>query len=183
MASVTTSSDIIRAIRGRHYSGALLTEVLMADEAMINRLALNRLERYGPKQAYLNFLQEVQDGRPLAPATEVGARAITERRIDGLLYAEQKLTAIEVKVSLADFRRETPEKRRCWEEVTHRFVYATPQGLLRIEDIPPHCGLWEIDPRGRVTVVKKARINKNPLPLPQQVVVSLMYRAQKAERM
>ena len=54
------------------------------------------------------------------------------RRIDGLMFdGGATRTAIEVKISRADFLRESEEKRRPWRKITHRFVYATPVGLLK----------------------------------------------------
>lgn len=101
----------------------------------------------------------------------------TARRIDGLLFdGGQSRTAIEVKISRADYQRENDAKRRPWIAVTNRFVYATPAGLLRPDEIPDGCGLWEVDDNGRVTIARKARINRDPDPIPHQVLVALAYR-------
>jgi hypothetical protein len=101
------------------------------------------------------------------------------RRIDGLMFSSYQRTAIEIKVSKADFNREDDRKRRPWQRVVHRFVYAAPRGLLTYRDIPYGCGLWEVDDTGRVTVAKKSKINQHPEHLPQQVVQALAYRAAK----
>jgi hypothetical protein len=98
------------------------------------------------------------------------------RRIDALMFTSLQRTAIEVKVSVADAKRETWAKVRAWSRVTHRFVYAVPAGLL---EHPPVYGmglLWVHDD-GRVEVHRKARINQYPEPLPQAVVQTLAYRA------
>ena len=66
-------------------------------------------------------------------------------------------------------------------------MYATPPGLLKVEDIPPGCGLWEVysDARSKsssVVVVKKAVVNKMAPPLPAQVVTAMFYRVSNYER-
>lgn len=99
------------------------------------------------------------------------------RRIDGLLIGKGSTrTAIEVKVSRADFKRETDEKRRAWIKHTSRFVYACPVGLIQPEEIPKGLGLWWVHPNGRIEIVKKCSVNKNPLPMPDHVFASLCYR-------
>ncbi|WP_214514949.1 hypothetical protein [Rhodococcus sp. WY5] len=80
-----------------------------------------------------------------------------------------------MKISRADFLRESEEKRRPWRKITHRFVYATPVGLLRPEEIPDGCGLWEIDGNA-VRIIKRARSNPEPEPIPHQVLVAFAYR-------
>lgn len=99
------------------------------------------------------------------------------RRIDALMFDGLQRTAIEIKVSKADYRRDTWQKREAWHRVVHRFVYAVPKGLLEGEGLPHNCGVWEVDDVGRVTVLKKAKINITPEPLPQSVVQALAYRA------
>src|SRR5690606_5615505 len=99
-------------------------------------------------------------------------------------------TAVEIKVSRADFRRETEEKRRAWRAITNRFVYAAPVGLISRDELPAGCGLWEFDPEavGRyrsqhgLTAAAKAKVNKEPRPLPQQVLTALAYRVSNYER-
>jgi hypothetical protein len=108
-------------------------------------------------------------GIDTAPAT---------RRIDALLWQARQITAIEVKVSVADFDRDTWLKRLPWQRVAHRFVYAVPAGLLdgrRV--VPAGCGLWEVRPSGGVRVVQRAKVNNAPEPLPLSVVQGLAYRA------
>jgi len=110
------------------------------------------------------------------------------RRIDALMFDSLQRTAIEIKVSKADLKRDTWQKRAPWAAVTHRFVYVMPielfesidnWGALHSEtgfDIYG-CGVWTVDDAGRVKVARKAVINRHPEPLPQQVIQSLAYRA------
>jgi hypothetical protein len=84
-------------------------------------------------------------------------------------------TAIEIKVSEADFNRDTWEKRRAWQRVCHRFVYVVPADLPVLA--PWKCGLWRVGPDGRVVVAQRATVNLSPEPLPQAVVQTLAYRA------
>lgn len=105
------------------------------------------------------------------------------RRIDGLMFHSLQRTAIEVKVSREDVKRETYAKTAPWRAVTHRFVYAVPAGLIDpqnmawVGDGMYGCGIWWVHPDGRVEVKRRAITNKHPEPLPQQVIQRLAYRA------
>lgn len=107
------------------------------------------------------------------------------RRIDALMFASLQRTAIEIKTSLADWRRDTYQKRAPWEAVTHRFVYAVPEALLDsigndfyAAGVDPFgCGIWTVSESGKLSVARKAKVRPHPEPLPQQVVQSLAYRA------
>lgn len=103
-------------------------------------------------------------------------RMPTTRRIDALMFDSLLRTAIEIKVSAADVKRDTWQKVWPWMRVTHRFVYAVPAGLI---DAPPvyGCGLWWVHPSGLVEVKRRAKVSHTPEPLPQQVVQTLAYRA------
>lgn len=104
-----------------------------------------------------------------------GGRTVHVRRIDALMFDGPQRTAIEVKVSRADFARDTYRKRRPWMLTTHRFIYVTPAGL---DVMAPHpCGHWEVHEDGSVTVKKRAYGNKYPEPLPQHVVTAIAHRA------
>lgn len=98
------------------------------------------------------------------------------RRIDGLMFDNLIRTAIEVKIDKRDAARETWAKVRPWRRVTHRFVYATPAGLI---EKPPifGCGLVWVHESGQVEWVRKCSINRTPEPLPQKVVEAIAYRA------
>ena len=72
----------------------------------------------------------------------------TLRSIDVMLMRNtggRERYAIEIKVSRADFFRETPAKRLPWELLTHRFIYAVPRGLVQVSEVPQGCFLLEID--------------------------------------
>lgn len=113
----------------------------------------------------LDWLELFEPGQPYA----------MERRIDALMFRSFQRTAIEVKVSKADFARDNWHKRRPWARVVHRYVYAVPHDL---DVMAPHgCGLWKVHPDGRIDVVKKAIVQKHPEHLPQEVIQRLAYRA------
>ena len=70
--------------------------------------------------------------------------------------------------------------------MTHRFIYAVPAGLGEFHDFRgdtvlsgPHmdAGLWWVHEDGKIEVKRKAKINKYPDFLPQDVVQRLAYRA------
>lgn len=56
-------------------------------------------------------------------------------------------TAYEIKVSRADFKRDTPEKQRDARLYSDYFFYAAPAGLIKPEEIPLWAGLIEYDPK------------------------------------
>lgn len=109
------------------------------------------------------------------------------RRIDALMFSSFQRTAIEIKVTLADWKRDSYRKRAPWQAIVHRFVYVVPKALY--EQIGGNfgthyldvwdCGVWTVDEDGKVAVVKKAKVRPHPEPLPQQVVQALAYRAAK----
>jgi hypothetical protein len=104
-----------------------------------------------------------------------GDKAVSSRRIDALMFEGLQRTAIEIKVTKADFKADTWAKRRAWAKVVHRFIYAVPEDL----DVqaPYGCGLWRVNEYGRVTVDRKATIQKYPEHLPQDVIQRIAYRA------
>jgi hypothetical protein len=79
--------------------------------------------------------------------------APTVRRIDFLLMRISRRSkprheriALEVKVTKADFRRDTDEKRAAWFAVADRFAYVAPVGMIQPEELPKGCGLMEYNP-------------------------------------
>jgi hypothetical protein len=175
---------VLASIRAKYPKAAIVREVVLTDpieQAIYNRWAVERSPR---TRARLTALFE-KNGAAIAdtiPEDWDPETAKLERRIDGLMLASGQITAIEVKVSVADFRRDTDIKRRAWRDHSHRFVYATPAGLLTPEQIPANCGLWEVDEWGEVTVIKRAVVNKTPLALPSQVITAMFYRVSNYER-
>lgn len=105
---------------------------------------------------------------PLEPES----RGRSNYRIDGLLVKlsharRADRTAIEVKVSRADFQREllNPEKRRRAMRITDRFYFAVPYGLIGADEAPDDCGLYWIHPdEFAPTVVKTPRLIPAPAP-------------------
>ncbi len=163
------ATRVLDAIARKHRDCALIREVQIIDRVARDEWhaewerAHAEAKRTGDWDTY-----QARFGQPVPP---------TARRIDGLLFdGGQSRTAIEVKISRSDYQRENDAKRRPWIAVTNRFVYATPAGLLRPDEIPDGCGLWEVDDTGRVRITRKARINHQPDPIPHQVLVSLAYR-------
>lgn len=143
---VWTAADVLDALRRKHWRAALVPEVTISD-------------RWA--DAYM---------------VEDHALPVYHRRIDALMFESRIRTAIEIKVTRADAKRETYRKVWPWRQVVHRFYYAVPAGLI---ERPPigGCGLWWVHDGGRIEVRAKAVINRTPEPLPQQVVQSLAYRA------
>lgn len=89
--------------------------------------------------------------------------------------------AIEIKISRSDFRKEIqkPSKRAGAVAVCHQFWFATPAGLVTVEEVPEECGLYEVRDDGRVVVAKKAPNRKDPLPIPEGAFVEVCRRESK----
>lgn len=73
-----------------------------------------------------------------------------EQRIDAWVlncYPSRKYEkiAFEIKVSRNDFLNEikTPEKRQQALQLSNRFYFAAPEGLIKLEELPEECGLVE----------------------------------------
>ena len=107
-----------------------------------------------------------------------GEGQVWKRRIDALMFESFVRTAIEIKVSRDDVKRETYQKTEPWRRLVHRFIYAVPAGL--VEHKPIHgAGLWWVYDDGRIEVKDKAIINRTPEHLPQDVIQRMAYRATK----
>lgn len=103
------------------------------------------------------------------------------RRIDALMFDSLQRTAIEIKISAADWKRESLSKYGPWSRVCHRFIYAVPAGLepppRLITDGAYGAGIWWVHDNGRIEIKRKARLNNHPEPLPNMVIQRLAYRA------
>jgi hypothetical protein len=182
-----TAKDVLSGIRRKYPKAAIVREAVLNDPLQI---AIYNRWRLNSRQSSIWAPKIEAGGEPVADHVPDGwspSTAVFDRRIDALMLAGGQVTAIEVKISVADFRRETDEKRRAWRDHSHRFIYATPPGLLKVDDIPDGCGLWEIDTNSRsksgaVAVVKRAVVNKNALVLPQHLVTAMFYRVSNYER-
>lgn len=116
------------------------------------------LHKYTVVQTSWAVLREVSLHDPESVAGNAGRRrkdkGTERRRIDMLLVSLKRRgvkvpnerIALEIKVSMADFKRDTVEKRRAWMAHTDRFAYVAPKGLISKDQLPPGCGLVEYDP-------------------------------------
>ncbi|MGN7186994.1 hypothetical protein [Microbacterium enclense] len=194
---MTKAKVLLSALRQKHRADAVVREVVIDDpfEAAVRRRdAIERARGWGPGHAERRQADYETRGLPIAdrvPESWTFRDSIPQRRIDALIFASTGITAVEIKVSRADFRRDTDEKRRAWRSVTNRFIYLTPAGLIRREEVPEGCGLWEFDDQGLDTrypwrhgirSVVRATVNKNPDPLPFQVTRALAHRVSNVER-
>jgi hypothetical protein len=91
--------------------------------------------------------------------------------------------AYEIKVSRADFRHEIaqPRKRELALRFSHQFFFATPAGLVQVSELPPECGLVEVDEDGKVRVVRDAPVRAMEQ-LPAGFVASLGRHAARSGR-
>lgn len=169
------STDVLEAVH-RKYPNAAIVHELVVDDSEYRDAYRASYARHSPQFA-ANYW-------PDAPryTEEHGIyleSAKPTRRIDALMMVGTQRTAIEVKVSRADFKRDTELKRGPWAKICHRFVYVVPKGLVTADEVAQGCGLWEVEEGGRVTVTKRATVNKEPQDLPNQVILALAYRAMK----
>lgn len=81
-------------------------------------------------------------------------------------------TAYEIKVSRADFRRDTHEKQREARLFSDRFYYVTPTGLLKTSEVPDWAGLIEIG-EGKTRIVVPAPLRDKDAPS-WELIVSLL---------
>lgn len=81
-------------------------------------------------------------------------------------------TAYEVKISRADFRRDSHRKQREARLFSDRFFYVTPPGLLSETDIPDWAGLAEIA-EGRKKIIIPAPLRDKDMPS-WELIVSLI---------
>lgn len=120
----------------------------------------------GLKQEEWAFLTQVPlrcQREGYADETALNAWTANERTIDVLLtrnwsggkHGHERL-AIEVKVTKADYRNETPAKRAPAEASAHRCAYAAPAGIIDPETLPNGWGLIEVHPDGTATWRKNA---------------------------
>lgn len=138
---------------------------------------LNALRHHYPTAAFVPELT-INDEQSLTDYYEQGEHEAFTRRIDALMFDKRIRTAIEIKVDRADAKRESLAKVRAWRQVTHRFFYATPAGLI---DSPPimsgSIGLLWVHPDGRIEWRRKCRLNPSPEPLPLIVQERIAHRA------
>ncbi|QIS38644.1 hypothetical protein [Clavibacter capsici] len=191
-----TAKELLAALRKKHATDAVVREVVIDDT---HEQAIRR--RHDIEQARGNAYDSAgwwedhyrDRGWDVATAIPDGwtpQASIPQRRIDALIIASTGITAVEIKVTRSDFRRDTEEKRRAWRDVSNRFVYLTPKGLVDPDEVGAGCGLWEFDATAAgpysyqhgITAIKRAAVNKKPRPLPFQVTRALAYRVSRNEK-
>jgi hypothetical protein len=175
-----TSQELLAALRKKFDTAAVLSEVTMTDEEESHRVR----SAYAMKSAYYKRLFKKRgqsfDLTMILPEGYDTSKAILTRRIDALIFESQQITAVEIKISRSDFFRDTLEKRSAWVKHTNRFAYLTPKGLVKSEEVPEGCALWEYE-NGIITIVKRSKINKESTDFPQSMVKYFAWRAFSAE--
>lgn len=159
---------------------AVLGEVTMEDE-IASRLyrGWNALQNVNYKNWY--------DKKGLSYDLDIPADYVPYdppvRRIDALIFEGNQRTAIEIKISRADFFRDTLEKRAPWMRHTDRFIYLTPTGLVKPEEVPEQCGLWEYNSTLKtIRSTKRSKVNKNVQDFPASMIKYFAWRAYNAEK-
>ena len=176
-----TSKELFTALLNKfNLVAAVLSEVTMTDEEEAYRVrsAIAQRDKYFKK--WLDDKGESYDLNMEFPDGYDTNKAIVTRRIDALIFESQQITAVEIKISRSDFFRDTLAKRSAWVKHTNRFAYLTPKGLVKIEEVPAGCALWEYE-NGKITIVKRAKVNKEPADFPQSMIKYFAWRAFSAE--
>jgi len=180
MTDKITSKILLAALREKLPKAAVLSEVTMEDEEEANRQRTAHAQRskyYARKFKRRGLTADAELPEGYDPYT-----AVINRRIDALAFEGKQRTAFEIKISRADFFRETDEKRYAWRKHTHRFIYLTPAGLIKAEEVPDGCGLWEYDAEtDKITAIKRATINKEVEDLPASMTKYFAWRAFTSE--
>lgn len=98
---------------------------------------------YGKWNNYANF-PELRIGTGFSKGAEQRIDLWVMALIPSLKY---ETFSFEIKVSRSDFLHEIkkPLKRRAALLFSNYFYFATPPGLVKVEELPPECGLVEID--------------------------------------
>lgn len=78
-------------------------------------------------------------------AFDGGARRCDFWTVSANSSAGFQAIAYEIKISRADFRRDTHEKQRQARLFSDRFYYVAPKGLIKPEELPDWAGLIEFD--------------------------------------
>jgi hypothetical protein len=176
-----TSRELFAALQLKFPKAAVLREVSMDDAAEIAR---NRQyhARTRPRPVSSRYHIPIDESIEV-PEDYVPDESVWVRRIDALMFEGKTRTAVEIKISRADFFRDTPAKRAAWQRHTHRFIYLTPRGLVKPEEVPAGCGLWEYDSdTATITSVKRASTNKDVQELPASMSKYFAWRAFAAEQ-
>jgi hypothetical protein len=174
-----TSKILLAAVKRKFPKAAILGEVTMTDEV--------EAERVRTAQAIMNpFYRKHYDKKGLTYQAELPTGYLphiipVDRRIDALIFEGNSRTAVEIKISRADFFRDTEEKRRPWIRHTNKFVYLVPSGLVKPTEVPEGCGLWEYH-EGSIKSTKNARSNKEVEDFPQAMFKYFAWRAFLAEQ-
>lgn len=105
-------------------------------------------------------------------AFDGGARRCDFWTISANSSAGFQAIAYEIKISRADFKRDTHAKQRQARLFSDRFYYVAPKGLIKSEELPDWAGLYEYE-AGRLSMRVPAPHRDKDAPT-WQLVVSLI---------
>jgi hypothetical protein len=178
MTDKITSKILFTALRNKYAGDAVLGEVTMEDEEEACRVRTANVIMYPYYKKWYDKKGLSYDA--VLPDDYTPLNKVTVRRIDGLIFESDKTTAVEIKISRSDFFKDTEEKRYAWKKHTDRFAYLVPKGLIKVEEVPEGCGLWEYE-NGSIVITKRSKINKDVIPFPVSMVRYFAWRAFAAE--
>jgi len=180
MTEAITSKVLFDALLAKFPKAAILSEVTMEDESAGYAMrTYNVLTNPYTKKYYDKKGLDYGDVMPVGFDPNL---SIPVRRIDALIFDWKIRTAVEIKISRSDFFRDTEAKRAPWMRHTHKFVYLTPKGLVKPEEVAKGCGLWEYQEDGKIVSVKNASTNKEVQDFPPSMTKYFAWRAFAAEQ-
>jgi hypothetical protein len=138
---------------------------------MTTKEVLDALHRYYEDGEYLKLEEVGEDAH--RQGRKIDLLVITTWQSRGY----QRI-AIEIKVSMSDFRKEikSPAKADFWWRHSNRFMIAAPKELeakIKLE-LPPNWGLLSVDEKGKVKIAVRPEPNRSPEPFTWQQQIGLM---------
>lgn len=175
-----STEEILAALRRRHTEGDydrhapwFFVEELRVDAGGYGRVSKMRQLHDGKGNP--RFLE---DGRPMLKRVDFDRQSLDAFAFSMWKRDKHDRICYEVKVTRSDFLNEIkkPWKREAGMALSNKFIYVTPPGLLKPDEVPEHCGLMEVHPSGHIRTVVKPK-HRDVGPPPMEFIVALLRRA------
>ncbi len=157
----TEEALVARLLREGKYKLTDAEKTKHVEEALIEKFGGDHMWASEVSISPHNLAGAHYKGQPKTPENEIWESS----RIDFWTLKNGKdaiATSYEIKVSKADFKRDTERKQMGAIKSSHFFYYVTPTGLLTKEDIPEWAGLMECDLQtGAFKIIKKSPKSKS----------------------
>ena len=150
-----------------------------ADQKIDTNFILDALEKEHPPEHYA-FFRELRVGTGFGKDSEQRFDAYAIHYLKG---KRNHARCFEIKASRGDFISEVkkPLKRKAGLRLSHEFYFVAPQGMLKITEIPPECGLIEVKADGTLHYAITAPF-RDTWPATWQFIASICRRLDVARR-